>query len=743
MKHLSRVLGTWEFGLLVFMAALYLVGTWINPTFFGNATALASVLRDAARFGVMAVGMSFVIINRDLDLSVGSTLGLVSVIFALTVAPTFYDLSPWVGVVVALVAGLAIGLVNGVLVTYLRVPAFIATLTMLFIGRGLVLGLTGGQNIGFAAKGDSAFFTVGITNGFGFNNQVVVFFLVAILGGFVLARTRWGYETYATGGNALAAGYAGVNTNIVRIRAFVISSLCATLAGLMNMAQDKGVHSQYGVGNELIVIAAVIIGGASILGGRGRIIGACMGAILIVLIDKVLREGVPITRVIEVSGEKMEVQAMAQLPPGAVPAFLGIILMAAVLIEPWVIRRRLVARAVARLRGLPPPPEMTETVAIEAARTTGTRATSRETEGTWFVRLLARREAAAVIFVVILWLIGFRLRPDFWGNLDNSFNLLLAFSEIGLMAVGMAYVMRNGDVDLSVGSTLAMAGATTAFLMKMEGMAPPLAALIGFVVGTMAGVVNGFLSTKAKLPAFVATLCMFYIARGIAAWLVAGRQLNQFPESYNLLGRKLIEVLKAWGMNLDPYSLVGSIAAALSTQTLILFVIAVVFGVILWKTPFGYMVTATGGNRRAAGYAGINTDRVRFLSLLFCSMCAALAGLIYVAFYRSFNPSAGMSRELDVIAAVVIGGASIFGGYGSVLGALAGALVITLLRALLSLQIITAAGSFVMPQHWVNVWIGIILIVAVLGDIWLRQEHILQRLPKLLRFRPSTSEATA
>jgi ribose transport system permease protein len=462
-----------------------------------------------------------------------------------------------------------------------------------------------------------------------------------------------------------------------------------------------------------------------------------------VRIDKVLREGVPITRVIEVGGEKMEVQAMAQLPPGAVPAFLGIILMAAVLIEPWVIRRRLVARAVARLRGLPPPPEMTETVAIETARTTGTRATSRETEGMWFVRLLARREAAAVIFVVILWLIGFRLRPDFWGNLDNSFNLLLAFSEIGLMAVGMAYVMRNGDVDLSVGSTLAMAGATTAFLMKMEGMAPPLAALIGFIAGTMAGVVNGFLSTKAKLPAFVATLCMFYIARGIAAWLVAGRQLNQFPESYNLLGRKLIEVLKAWGVNLDPYSVVGSVAAALSTQTLVLFVIAIVFGVILWKTPFGYMVTATGGNRRAAGYAGINTDRVRFVSLLFCSMCASLAGLIYVAFYRSFNPSAGMSRELDVIAATVIGGASIFGGYGSVLGALAGALVITLLRALLSLQIITAAGSFVMPQHWVNVWIGIILIIAVLGDIWLRQEHILQRLPKLLKLRPSASEAAA
>jgi ribose transport system permease protein len=743
MSKASRIFGSWEFGLIVFMAVLYLIGTWINPNFFGSASALASVLRDAARFGVMAVGMSFVIINRDLDLSVGSTLGLVSVVFAIAVAPTFYDLSPWIAALIALGFGLAIGLINGVLVTFLRVPAFIATLTMLFVGRGLVLGLTGGQNIGFAAKQADPFFALGITNSLGFNNQIILFFIVAIIGGFVLARTRWGYETYAVGGNLLAAGYAGVNTTAVRIRAFVISALCATLAGLMNMAQDKGVHSQYGVGNELIVIAAVIIGGASILGGRGRIFGACLGAILIVLIDKVLREGVPITRVIDLGDTKMEVQAMAQLPPGAVPAFLGLILMAAVLIEPWVIRRRAFARAVARLRGLPPPPILVDTVAIETVRTTGTRASGREIEGSLLSRLLARREAAAIGFVIILWSIGLWLRPDFWGNLDNTFNLLLAFSEIGLMTVGMAYVMRGGDVDLSVGSVLALAGSTTAFLMKMEGAPPLVAGLCGFLAGTLAGVVNGFLSTKARLPAFVATLCMFYIARGIAAWLVAGRQLNQFPESYNLLGRKLIEVLQAWGYRPVPGSFVANLAAALSTQTLILFVLAVIFAVILWKSSFGYMVTATGGNRRAAAYAGINTDRVRFASLLLCSMLASLAGLVYVAFYRSYNPSAGMQRELDVIAAVVIGGGSIFGGYGSVLGALAGALVITLLRALLSLQIFVHGHSFVMPQHWVNVWIGLILIVAVLADIWLRQEHILQRLwPRADTSIPAKAVAT-
>jgi ribose transport system permease protein len=221
---------------------------------------------------------------------------------------------------------------------------------------------------------------------------------------------------------------------------------------------------------------------------------------------------------------------------------------------------------------------------------------------------------------------------------------------------------------------------------------------------------------------------MFYVARGLAAWLVAGRQLSQFPESYNLIGRKLIEVLRHFGQAPEPGTLWFQIASALSTQSLILMVLAALAAVVLARTPIGYMVIATGGNRRAAEYAGINTDRVRFLSLVFCAMCASLAGCIYIAYFRSFNPTAGQLRELDVIAAVIIGGGSIFGGYGSILGSLAGAAVIALIRALLSLQIILPDGrSIIMPQHWVNVFIGLILIIAVLGDIWLRQERILGR----------------
>ena len=292
------------------------------------------MLRDTARYGVMAVGMTFVIVNRELDLSVGSTLGLVSTLFSVAYAPSHADAGIGIALGICVVSGLAIGLINGALVTYLRVPAFIATLSTLFIGRGLVLGLSGGKTIAFGQKAaaDPWFFRLGETNALGFNNQILIFALIAIVGAVVLAKTRAGYETASVGGNEQAARYAGIATARVRIRSYVISALAATLAGLMNVAQDKGITSQNGQGAELIVIAAVIVGGASIAGGRGRVLGACLGAALTVLIDKVLREGVPIIRMIDVGGVKMEVGAMAQLPPGAVPAFLGLLLVGAVLI---------------------------------------------------------------------------------------------------------------------------------------------------------------------------------------------------------------------------------------------------------------------------------------------------------------------------------------------------------------------------------------------------------------------------
>ena len=281
-----QLAGGWEAGLLLFLVLLYAAGALANPTFFASTEALHALLRDTSRIGIIAVGMTFVIVNKDLDLSVGSIYGLVAVVFARLFAPGLLDLGIVSAIVLCGLLGAAIGLLNGVLVTVLRAPAFIATLTMLFIGRGLVLALTQGQAIYYSDRAAEypRFFHLGEANALGFNNQILVFALVATVGAYVLAKTRWGYETFATGGDEQAAIYAGIPTRWVRIRAYLISSLCATLAALLSAAQDKGVTPLYGVTWELTVIAAVIIGGVSMFGGHGSVVGTIIGALIIAVL---------------------------------------------------------------------------------------------------------------------------------------------------------------------------------------------------------------------------------------------------------------------------------------------------------------------------------------------------------------------------------------------------------------------------------------------------------------------------
>ena len=481
-REAPLIFGGWEVGLLAIMAILYSAGLYLNPAFFGSTDALFSVLRDASRYGVLAIGMTFVIVNKELDLSVGSTFGLTAAIFGVIFAPTYFDMGIWTAVAWCLVMGLTVGLINGFLVTVLEVPAFIATLTMLFIGRGVILGVTGGKNIAFEIKAGEfpAFFHLGEINAFGFNNQIILFVIIAAIAATALAYTTIGWTTYSVGGNEQAARYAGINTRFVRMRSYVLSSLCAVTAGLMSVAQNKDADPLAGFGLELIAISSVIVGGAAIFGGRGRILGSCLGAILIGLIDKVLREGVPTTRTIDLgNGDTAQVAAVTQLPPGAVPAFLGVVLIIAVLIEPWLVRRRAIPRLWAWLRGRPPPPVPDlGGIAIASAPTRGATVQARGLGKRGIAAFFYRRDAAAVILMVALWLFGWWARPDFWAGLDNSFATLLAFSEIALLAVGLTFVMANGDIDLSVGSVLALSGAVAAVIMK-DTTWGPLAAVGG------------------------------------------------------------------------------------------------------------------------------------------------------------------------------------------------------------------------------------------------------------------------
>ncbi len=366
------------------------------------------------------------------------------------------------------------------------------------------------------------------------------------------------------------------------MRSYVLSSLCAVIAGLMSVAQNKDADPLAGFGLELIAISSVIVGGAAIFGGRGRILGSCLGAILIGLIDKVLREGIPTTRTIDLGdGETAQVAAVTQLPPGAVPACLGVILIIAVLIEPWLVRRRAIPRLWAWLRGRPAPPVPDlGGVAILGVQTRGATVQARGLGKRGIAAFFYRRDAAAVILMVALWLFGLWARPDFWGGLDNSFAILLAFSEIALLAVGLTFVMANGDIDLSVGSVLALSGAVAAVIMKDTNWGPLAAVGGGILAGVVAGLINGWLTAYVGLPAFIATLGTFYWARGIGSSIVAGTQLNGFPESFNLIGRNLYELLDAMGLA-PTGGLWLAFAKAVSVQTIFVLLVALIAGVVL------------------------------------------------------------------------------------------------------------------------------------------------------------------
>ena len=245
------------------------------------------------------------------------------------------------------------------------------------------------------------------------------------------------------------------------------------------------------------------------------------------------------------------------------------------------IRRQVPARFWAWLRGRPPPPAYEiGGVAIEGVQTKGAMATDKALAARGFGKFLARRDALAIILTVVLWLVGLYLRPDYWWNLPNTFAILLNYTELALITVGLTYVIAAGDIDLSVGAVLALAGSTAAYYLKVLGADPGTAIFMGFLAGTAAGLVNAFVTVGFKLPAFIATLGMYYIARGLAAWFVAGQQLTGWPEGFNLLGRKLTDMLAYFRMSVPP-GILRDIADVVSVQTIGLLVIATVAGIVL------------------------------------------------------------------------------------------------------------------------------------------------------------------
>jgi ribose transport system permease protein len=270
----GRALRIREVGIL---AALLLLGLFLtlSTPYFLTGTNLLNVARQMSVVAIMAVGMTFLIISREFDLSIGSTYGLSGVVVGLLVLNQ--GLNVWVAVAIALLLAVVIGLINGFMVTKIRIPSFIITLGMLSVLRGAALVLSNGWPV--SDMPENSFLNVFGGQLFGaIPVQPLWMILVLIIGGFVLSRTVFGYHVYATGGNPRAARLMGIDTDGVKIINFVVSAVLAALAGLITLAFLNSVTPTAGTGLELDVISAVVIGGTALAGGAGSILGTFLGA---------------------------------------------------------------------------------------------------------------------------------------------------------------------------------------------------------------------------------------------------------------------------------------------------------------------------------------------------------------------------------------------------------------------------------------------------------------------------------
>lgn len=296
-----------------------------------------------------------------------------------------------------------------------------------------------------------------------------------------------------------------------------------------------------------------------------------------------------------------------------------------------------------------------------------------------------------VLVILILMSVFLSIFTGTFLTSTNIFNILRAFSWIAISSFGQTLVIITGGIDLSVGSVMGLSGLASAMLL-VAGIPIPVAVLGGLLTGLIVGAVNGLMITKGRLPPFIATLGTMLMARGLCYGLTGGWPVRGLPENFRNLGQYDIPIA---GVGV-PLPLVFTIA----------------FAIIMWlflaRTVWGYRVYAVGGNETAAGLSGINTGRVKIMVYSLCGLLAGLGGILMTARLGVAAPTAAASYELDVIAATVVGGTSLSGGEGTILGALIGAGLMQVLRTGLVLTGVSA--------YWLQAVQGLVIVVAIMLD---------------------------
>ncbi|MFO1539583.1 MAG: ABC transporter permease [Chloroflexota bacterium] len=299
-----------------------------------------------------------------------------------------------------------------------------------------------------------------------------------------------------------------------------------------------------------------------------------------------------------------------------------------------------------------------------------------------------------LLLVLVMAVISFAAQPDVFLSDKNILNIFRQNAFYFMLALGQFIVIVTAGIDLSVGSILVLGMMVSAVLFKDFGAPWPVLVIAPLLVGLGVGMVNGIGLTKLRLPhPFIMTLGMMFIARGLANIISGGVPIDKIPEEARWIGYENLDIL---GMRVP-----ASLFAVIATYILV--------WIFLHYVRSGRHIFAVGGNPQAARVSGVNVDRTLILAYGLCGLLAGFAGLIVLGRTGSGFPQAGSGDELYAIAAVIIGGASFFGGRGTVLGVFAGVLVLGLLRNLLNLNNV--------QSFWQQVLIGVIIIGVVAFDV--------------------------
>lgn len=289
--------------LILFVALIAFFG--LQSDRFLTVANLVNVLTQSAHVAIIAIGMTFVLLIGGIDLSVGANMYVTVAILGLYLK----SLPAAVSIPIALLIGLAYGIINGLIITRLRVAAFITTLATLFIGRGVALYFTATKGVFF----NDEMLTLGRTAWFGIPSGIWAFAAVFLVAFFVLRQTSFGREIYAVGADAEGAATAGINVRRVVFAVYCICGLCAAFGGIVSATQVASAYSTFGLQKEFPVIAAAVLGGTSLFGGRGGVVGTVVGSVLIQTVGSGL--------------------VMLNADPYVYPLIVSVIIFAAVLVD--------------------------------------------------------------------------------------------------------------------------------------------------------------------------------------------------------------------------------------------------------------------------------------------------------------------------------------------------------------------------------------------------------------------------